>query len=435
MSVSNNQDRGSAGTVQWLIAGLIIGVLMTTAGCSNARSAPNPPDPPTVEVAEVVQQDVPIYSEWIGTLDGLVNADIKAQVSGYLLEQTYTEGTFVERASCSSRSIPGLSGGVGPGARQLAQATGNWRRPRRNSARREAQVAVAEANQGRTQLDVDRYMPLAKQQAITQQDLDNATQNNMAAKAQIQAAKAAVETAKAQIQAARRRGAVRQGRGRDAPSINLGFTRLTSPIDGMPGIAQQQVGALVSPASGPVTTVSTVDPIKVYFTASEQEYLEFARRFPTAEPAAGRNADRLELELILADGITYPHKGRFYFADRQVDVRTGAIRLAGLFPNPGNSLRPGPVWPGSTPTRTQPGALLVPQQAVIDLQGTHQVAVVDSTNKVSDPHREARRDGRPRLDHRAKASSRASGCCRGRCRRFGQGVEVNPEATRIGAAR
>ncbi len=148
-------------------------------------------------------------------------------------------------------------------------------------------MAVAEANQRRVQLDVDRYTPLAQQQAITQQDLDNATQNNMAAKAQLQAARAQVETAKAQITAAT--AAVQSAKAAvETARINLGFTRLTSPIDGIPGIAQLQVGALVSPASGPITTVSTLDPIKVYFTVSEQEYLDYARRFPTAEKRAGR---------------------------------------------------------------------------------------------------------------------------------------------------
>ena len=160
------------------------------------------------------------------------------------------------------------------------------------------------------------------------------------AKAQIAAAAAGVQSAKADVETAR---------------INLGFTRLTSPIDGIPGIAQQQVGALVSPASGAITTVSTVDPIKVYFTASEQEYLDYARRFPTAEKRQAATR-LLELELILADGITYPHKGRFYFADRQVDVRTGAIRLAGLFPNPGNSLRPGQYGRVRTATANPPGS-------------------------------------------------------------------------------
>jgi membrane fusion protein (multidrug efflux system) len=186
------------------------------------------------------------------------------------------------------------------------------------------------------------------------------------ARAQITAAGAAVETAKAALETA---------------EINLGFTHITSPIDGIPGIAQQQVGALVSPASGAITTVSTLDPIKVYFTASEQEFLDFTRRFPTAEKRQAHTRE-LELQLILADGSVYQQKGTFDFADRQVDVRTGAIRLAGLFPNPGNSLRPGQYGRVRTAIQTLKGALLVPQQAVIDLQGMHQVAVVDSDNKV-----------------------------------------------------
>jgi membrane fusion protein (multidrug efflux system) len=222
---------------------------------------------------------------------------------------------------------------------------------------------------------------LAQAQAITQQDLDNATQNNMAAKAQLQEANAQVATSKAQITAST--AAVEADKAAvETARINLGFTRLTSPIDGIPGIAQLQVGALVSPASGAITTVSTVDPIKAYFTASEQEYIEYTRRFPTAEKRQENNR-RLELDLILADGSTYPRKGRFDFADRQVDVRTGAIRLAGLFPNPGNSLRPGQYGRVRTAIQVQSGALLIPQQAVFDLQGAHQVAVVDNANKVT----------------------------------------------------
>ena len=356
--------------------------MLTTAACSKSTSAAKPPEPPSVEVAGVVQRDVPIYKEWIGTLDGFVNADIKAQVSGYLTKQVYIEGTFVKSGQLLFQIDPRpFQAALDQALGQLAQSEGQLEQARAQLALADAQVAVAEANQGRVQLDVERYTPLAQQQAITQQDLDNATQNNMAAKAQLQASRAQVETAKAQITAstaavASAKAAVETAR------INLGFTRLASPIDGIPGIAQLQVGALVSPASGAITTVSTVDPIKVYFTASEQEYLDYARRFPTAEKRQAANR-LLELELILADGITYPHKGTFYFADRQVDVRTGAIRLAGLFPNPGNSLRPGQYGRVRTATQIQQGALLVPQQAVIDLQGTRQVAVVDGSNKVS----------------------------------------------------
>jgi membrane fusion protein (multidrug efflux system) len=227
---------------------------------------------------------------------------------------------------------------------------------------------------------VDRYIPLAKQEAITQQDLDNATQNNLAAKAQVQAAKAQVETARAQIQAAS--ATVEAAKAAVATSeLNLSFTKLTSPIDGVAGVAQLQVGALVNPSSGPVTTVSTLDPIKVYFTVSEQEYLDFHRRYSTQ---ASLDAERkqLRLELIFADGTTYPPVGSFFFADRQVNQGTGAIRVAGLFPNPGNTLRPGQYAKIRSSVRTREGALLIPQRAVSELQGIYQVAVVGGDNKV-----------------------------------------------------
>jgi membrane fusion protein, multidrug efflux system len=361
---------------------LAAGSVLITAGCSHNVDAAAHPQPLEVQVAPVQQKDVPVYQEWIGTLDGLVNADIKAEVSGYLIEQVYKEGSFVSKGQLLFQIDPRpFQAALDQAQGQLAQSQGQTGQARAQLAEAEAQVAVAEANQRRTQLDVDRYTPLMQQQAITQQDLDNATQNNMAAKAQVQSARAQVETAKAQITAAE--AAVQSAKATvDTARINLGFTRLTAPIDGIPGIAQQQVGALVSPASGTITTVSTLDPIKVYFTVSEQEYIAFGRRFPTAEK---RQADLRQrpMELVLADGVAYPHSGRFDFADRQVDVRTGAIRVAALFPNPGNSLRPGQYGKVRAAMSIQQGALLVPQRAVIDLQGTHQVAVVDSANKVS----------------------------------------------------
>jgi membrane fusion protein (multidrug efflux system) len=244
-----------------------------------------------------------------------------------------------------------------------------------------AQLEQAEANQGRTQLDVDRYIPLAKAQAITTQDLDNAVQYNLAAKAQVAAAKAGIEVAKAAIVAAK--AVVEAAKAAVATAtLNLGFTTILSPIDGIAGIATAQVGDLVGPNSGTLTTVSTLDPIKVYFTASEQAYLNFVKRNPTpAEQLAAQK--RLELELVLADGTTYPYKGTFYIADREVNVQTGSIRLAGLFPNPGNILRPGQYGRVRAVTRRQEGALLVPQRAVSELQGRYQVAVVDSENKIN----------------------------------------------------
>lgn len=369
------------GFVVWTTIFLIITSVAISVGCVANTRAAKALDPPVVEVVQVEQKDVPIYSEWIGTLEGLVNADIKAQVTGYLLKQSYTEGSFVRKGQLLFEIDPAPFQAALEQARgQLAQANGQVAQAKAQLTQSEAQLAVTEANQVRTQLDVDRYLPLAKQQAITQQDLDNATQNNVAAKAQVQAAKAQIETARAQIQAAT--AAVQAVTAAVANAqLNLNFTRLTSPIDGIAGIAQQQVGALVSPASGPVTTVSTVDPIKCYITVSEQEYLDFHRRYSTP---ATLDAERkqLRLELILADGTVYPQKGTFYFADRQVSQSTGAIRVAGLFPNPGNLLRPGQYGRVRTSTRTKEHALLIPQRAVSELQGTYQVAVVNSENKI-----------------------------------------------------
>ncbi|HWY46918.1 MAG TPA: efflux RND transporter periplasmic adaptor subunit [Bryobacteraceae bacterium] len=360
---------------------VLLATLVTTTGCSNQTNGATTPAPLDVEVVEVQQRDVPIYSEWIGTLDGLVNADIKAQVTGYLLEQTYQEGSFVKKGQLLFQIDPRpFQAALDLALGQQAQSEGQLSQAQAELAQAEAQVSVAEANQRRTQLDVDRYTPLAQQQAITQQDLDNATQNNLAAKAQVQAAQAQVATARAQIIAAN--AAVQSAKATaETARINLGFTRLTSPIDGIPGIAQQQVGSLVSPASPTITTVSTLDPIRVYFTVAEQEYLDFHRRYSTPDTL---NAERkgMRLELILADGTVYGQTGTFYFADRQVDVRTGAIRVAGLFSNPGNNLRPGQYGRVRTALRVQTGALLVQQRAVNELQGSYQIAVVGPDNKV-----------------------------------------------------
>jgi len=382
MSIAPKNRTMSARRGVWRAAWLIPSLLLVAAGCSRGTSAVKPPQPLSVEVAEVIQRDVPLYREWIGTLDGFVNADIKAQVSGYLTRQAYTEGTFVKKGELLFQiDARPFQATLDQANGHLAQSQGQLEQAHAQLVQAEAGVAVAEANQRRVQLDVDRYIPLAKAEAITQQELDNATQNNTAAKAQMQAAKAQVATANAQITTSL--AAVEADKAAvETASINLGFTCLTSPIDGIPGIAQLQVGALVSPASGAITTVSTVDPIKAYFTVSEQEYLAYAHRFPTTKQREANNR-RLELDLILADGSIYPRKGKFDFADRQVDVRTGAIRLAGLFPNPGNILRPGQYGRIRTAIQMQPGALLVPQQAIFDLQGTRQIAVVDSANRVT----------------------------------------------------
>jgi RND family efflux transporter MFP subunit len=360
---------------------LILMGALWPAACTRPTSSAAPA-PLDVQVVSVEQKDVPIYTEWIGTLDGLVNADIKAQVAGYLTKQAYVEGSFVKAGQLlfqiDSRPFEAV---LDQARGQLAQTEGQLAQAKAQLTLAKAQVAVSEANQRRTQLDVDRYTPLMQQQAITQQDLDNATQNNMAAQAQLQAAHAQVETAEAQIVAAN--AAVQSAKAAvQTADINLGFTHVTSPIDGIPGIAQLQVGALVSPASGAMTTVSTLDPIKVYFTASEQEYLNFHRRFPTEESVRTERT-QTPLELILADGSVYPQSGRISFADRSVDVRTGAIRVATLFPNPGNFLRPGQYARIRASLRTQAGAILVPLRAVAELQGAYQIAAVDASNKVN----------------------------------------------------
>jgi len=335
------------GAVGLVVIGVVIGAVRPKH-VSGATGAPA-----EVEVVQVEERDVPIYGEWIGTLDGLINADVRAQVTGYIMKQGYQEGAFVKKGQLLFEIDPR------PFQAALDQAEGQL-------AQAKALLANAKAVQGRTQLDVERYGPLAKEQAASQQDLDNAVQNNLAAKATVQTAEAQIKSSEAAVETAR---------------INLDFTRLIAPIDGIAGQAQLQVGALVNLSSGPVTSVSTVDPIKVYFTVSEPQYLGWRKRFPTE--SSRLEADKnLRLELILADGSVYPHTGTFYFADRQVDVGTGAIRIAGLFPNPGNILRPGGYGKVRAVIRLQQNALVVPQRAVSELQGGYQVAVVGPDNKV-----------------------------------------------------
>src|SRR5712664_920994 len=332
---------------------LVIGLVIGATRPKHVSGAP-PGTSPDVEVVQVEQKDVPIFGEWIGTLDGFTNADVRAQVSGYLQRQGYQEGAFVRKGQLLFEIDPR------PFQAALDQAEGQL-------AQAKAALANAHAVQGRTELDVNRYTPLAKEQAASQQDLDNAVQNNMAAKATVATAEAQIKTAEAAVETAK---------------INLDFTRLVAPIDGIAGQAQLQVGALVNSSSGPVTSVSTVDPIKVYFTVSEREYLDWNRRFPTDATREAANK-RVRLELILADGSTYGPEGTIYFADRQVNQGTGAIRIAGLFPNPGNILRPGGYGKVRAVVRIQQDALLVPQRAVSELQGGYQVAAIDGENKVS----------------------------------------------------
>src|SRR5437870_2416810 len=371
-----------------------------------AQAAPRALD---VEVIRVEQKDVPVYSEWIGTTEGIVNADIKAEVTGYLLKQDYKEGSFVKKGQLlfeldsrpfqaavdqANGQVAQFQGQLEQAISQVAQAEAQVAQANSQLLQSQAQLAQAQANQVKTQLDVNKYAPLAEQKAVTQQDLDNAVQGNIVAKAQVEAARAGVETARAHLRAANAqigtaKAAINTAKGQienakaavRTAQLNLGFTRIISPIDGIAGIAQAQVGNLITTTSAPLTTVSTVDPIKVYFTLSEQQYLNFTKR-NLIEARHGASVAQIELELILSDGSSYPEKGSFFFADRQVDPKTGAIRMAGIFPNPGNVLRPGQYGRVRAVTATMTDALLVPQRAVSELQGSYQIAIVGRDNKI-----------------------------------------------------
>lgn len=348
MNILSKYKYWIGGVLGLLVVGLVIGAVRPKH-VSGAQGAA-----PDVEVVQVEQKDVPIFGEWIGTLDGFTNADVRAQVTGYIMKQGYQEGAFVRKGQLLFEIDPR------PFQASLDQAEGQL-------AQAKATLANTEAVQGRTELDVNRYTPLAREQAASQQDLDNAVQNNLAAKASVATARAQIQSAEAAVETAK---------------INLDFTRLIAPIDGIAGQAQLQVGALANPSSGPVTSVSTVDPIKVFFTVGEPQYLAWRKRYPTETSRA--EADKsLRLRLILADGSTYAYEGTFYFADRQVNEGTGAIRIAGLFPNPGNVLRPGGYGKVRAVIRVQENALLVPQRSVSELQGGYQIAAVDEQNKVS----------------------------------------------------
>jgi membrane fusion protein, multidrug efflux system len=294
--------------------------------------------PPEVEVMEVVQKDVPIYSEWVGGLEGFINAHIQPRVTGHVISQHYREGSFVKKGTLLFLLDQR------PFQVALEQAR--------------ARLWQAQAALGKTEIDVKRLAPLAEEKVVSQQDLDNAVHANLANKAAVAAAEAEVAQAE----------------------LNLNYTKITSPIDGLAGIAQAQIGDLVGPNST-LTTISTVDPIKVYFSVSEQEYLDYVKENPDAVKRAAQEG-HFELEMILADGSFYSHKGRFSLADRQVDVRTGALRLQGLFPNPANILRPGLYARVRAITKMKKGALLVPQRAVTELQGAYQVAVVGTDEKI-----------------------------------------------------
>ena len=319
-------------------AAFAAGLALAGMACKKAAPVTAPPTPEVV-VTEVIQRDVQLYSEWVGTTEGFVNAEIYPKISGYLVKQNYKDGDAVQ--------VGQLLFQIDPRQYQAAfdQALGN--------------LAQAQAQLKQNQLNLARYTVLYKQAVISRQDFDNQTQTTRATAAQVQADQAAVETAR----------------------LNLEWTQVHSLINGIAGIAKTQVGDLVSPTSL-LTTVSQLDPIKVEFPISEREYLHFAEQIKQHQEE-GRAKDEPDLQMILADGSTYKYRGHFYVANRQVNVQTGTILIQGLFPNPGNILRPGLYAKIRSATDVQRGALLVPQAAVLETQGQYQVAVVDAANRVS----------------------------------------------------
>lgn len=319
------------------VVSVLIVPLLCMAGCK-AKAKVTPP-PPLVEVTAVTQHDVPIYHEWIGVLDGLVNAQIRAQVTGYLMTQNYREGDPIRKGDMLFEIDPR------PFKAVLDQAKG--------------QLAQAEARHGKTELDVKRYAPLVKDRAISQEEYDDAVQADLEAKAAVVAAQAQVEQAQ----------------------LNLGFTKIASPIDGIASIAKAQIGDLVGPGTGNLTTVSTIDPIKAYYQVTEQAYINFTRLF-TTESNRYERLKQLETQLILTDGKPYPLMGTNFAVDREIGATTGSLRVEALFPNPDYVLRPGQFAHIRLKFDTRTNAMLVPQRAVSELQGSYQVAVVGSDDKI-----------------------------------------------------
>jgi len=340
---------------QCLPVGALLGLAALLAGCAGKSAQPShgPPPPPDVGVVTVIEKDVPIYGDWVATLDGYTNADIRPQVSGYLIRQDYREGSLVRKDDVLFEIDPR------PFQAALDQATGQLAQAR-------GQLAQAQAQLGLAVINVNRDTPLAAAHAIPQSQLDSDTQARKTAEAMVKTDEAAIQTGQAAVETAR---------------LNLGFTKVRSLLDGVAGIAATQIGNLVGPSTL-LTTVSQVDPIKVYFSISEQEYLRLAGQIGAQADLLRMNR-AMPLELTLATGSVYPHRGRILFADRQVDPQTGTIRIVGAFANPGNVLRPGQFGRIRAVTVMQKGALLVPQRAVSELQGHYLVAVVGPDNRVT----------------------------------------------------
>ncbi len=331
------------------------GLLLATSGCggnSKVNAQAGMP-PPMVQVAVVERRDVSLTSEWIATMDGYINAEIQPHVSGYLIRQNYREGSLVRKGEVLFEIDPR------PFQAVLDQVKGQL-------AQSQAQVVQAQAQLVKASQDVARDTPLAEARAIAQSQLDNDLQAKAGAEAAVAAARAAVTAAQASVEQA---------------ELNLSFTKIVSLVDGVAGIAKAQMGDLVNTTSV-LTSVSQVDPIKVYFPMSEQEYLRAQKIGTNASSIQSTPLKGIALTLVLADGSIYPHSGEVLWTDRQVDPSTGTIRVAAAFPNPGNILRPGEYGRVRAVTDARHDALLVPQAAVSELQGVNQVAVVGPDNKV-----------------------------------------------------
>jgi membrane fusion protein (multidrug efflux system) len=372
-------------------------------GCEKEQKVQ--PQAPIVEVVEVVQKDVPIYGEWVASLDGLVNATIRAQVQGYLIKQNYTEGDFVRKGqvlfeidpreyqaalSQAKAMLSQSNGALDQSKAALAQSKGALEQTRAALEKAKSEVAVQEARWTTAKANLARIRPLAQQNAVSQKDLDDAIGTELSTRSSVEAAKAAVDAAQADIVAAQAKVVGSEANIAAAEAqvlaskanvekaeLNLGFSKIVSPVDGFAGIAKAQIGNLVGPGSvEELTTVSTINPIKCYASLSEKEYIQ-------AMEKGAREVGKAVLTLILSDGTTYPYKGEIAFADRQVDVRTGTIRVASLFPNPKNLLRPGMFSRIRAEMGVRKNAPLIPQRAVTEIQGRYLVAVVNPENKVS----------------------------------------------------
>lgn len=367
MSQTNMETRRTK-AARWALMMLASGAIVAALpACPAPKPAAAAPQPPPVQVVEVQQKDVPLYTDYVATTDGSVNATIRAQVQGYLMKQCYQEGALVQQGQLLFEIDPRQAqAALNHAKASLKEAEARKEEDKAQIAKSEAALFVARAN-------LDRLKPLVEDHAASPKDLDDATGASRVAAAALVAAKAALEGADATVAVAK--AAIEKAQ------LDVGFTKITSPIAGIAGIATAQVGDLVGPSqTGALTIVSTLDPIKVYFTSSERDYIEFIRQFSSAQEAI-EHEKTLEHDLVLSDGSIYPQKGKFYAFDRQVDEKTGTIRVAALFPNPDNFLRPGQFVKVRTSKPAQ-GALLVPQRSIIEFQGSRQVAVLGADNKV-----------------------------------------------------